>query len=83
MRSSHIVGVAGCLLLLLSAGCSSSSSSASFSCEDLEGVWDVTFDELVAEEVRVPHGATNAVQNTQIHADLVFFETEGGGVCTQ
>jgi len=35
--------------------------------------------ELVAEEVRVPHGATNAVQNLAIHADLVFFETEGGG----
>ena len=35
--------------------------------------------ELVAEEVRVPHGATNAVQNSGIHADLVFFETHGGG----
>ncbi len=35
--------------------------------------------ELVAEEVRIPHGATNAVQNPAIHADLVFFETEGGG----
>lgn len=35
--------------------------------------------ELVAEEVRVPHGATNAVQNPDIHADLVFFEVEGGG----
>ena len=35
--------------------------------------------ELVAEEVRVPHGATNAVQNPGIHADLVFFETHGGG----
>ena len=35
--------------------------------------------ELVAEEVRVPHGATNAVQNPNIHADLMFFETRGGG----
>ena len=35
--------------------------------------------ELVAEEVRIPHGATDAVQNTAIHADLVFFETPGGG----
>ena len=35
--------------------------------------------ELVAEEVRIPHGAANAVQNPDIHADLVFFETPGGG----
>lgn len=35
--------------------------------------------ELVAEEVRIPHGATNAVINPQIHADMVFFETSGGG----
>jgi N,N-dimethylformamidase len=35
--------------------------------------------ELVAEEVRIPHGATDALQNTEIHADLVFFETPGGG----
>jgi hypothetical protein len=35
--------------------------------------------ELVAEEVRVPRGATNAVQNPAIDADLVFFETDGGG----
>ncbi len=35
--------------------------------------------ELVAEEVRVPHGATNAIQNPDIHADMVFFETSGGG----
>jgi N,N-dimethylformamidase beta subunit-like, C-terminal/Concanavalin A-like lectin/glucanases superfamily len=35
--------------------------------------------ELVAEEVRIPHGATDAVQNPAIHADLVFFETPQGG----
>lgn len=35
--------------------------------------------ELVTEEVRVPHGATNAVQNVDIHADLTFFETPEGG----
>jgi N,N-dimethylformamidase len=35
--------------------------------------------ELVAEEVRIPHGASDAVQNPDIHADLVFFETPGGG----
>jgi N,N-dimethylformamidase len=35
--------------------------------------------ELVAEEVRIPHGATDAIQNTAIHADLVFFETPEGG----
>ncbi len=35
--------------------------------------------ELVAEEVRIPHGATDAVLNPAIHADLVFFETPQGG----
>jgi N,N-dimethylformamidase len=35
--------------------------------------------ELVAEEVLIPHGATDAVINRDIHADLTFFETEGGG----
>ena len=35
--------------------------------------------ELVAEEVLVPHGATDAVINPDIHADMVFFETQGGG----
>ena len=35
--------------------------------------------ELVAEEVRIPHGAANAVQNPDIHADITFFETPGGG----
>ena len=35
--------------------------------------------ELVAEEVRIPHGATDAIQNRDIHADLVFFETPEGG----
>ena len=33
----------------------------------------------VAEEVLVPHGATDAVINPDIHADMVFFETQGGG----
>jgi hypothetical protein len=46
MQNTLIAAAAGCFLVLLSMGCSSSSSSASFSCEDLEGVWDVTFDEL-------------------------------------
>ena len=35
--------------------------------------------ELVAEEVLLPHGATDAVINPDIHADIVFFETPGGG----
>jgi len=35
--------------------------------------------ELVAEEVRIPHGAANAVQNPDICADITFFETPGGG----
>ncbi|MSP48823.1 MAG: N,N-dimethylformamidase [Alphaproteobacteria bacterium] len=34
---------------------------------------------LVAEEVNVPHGAMDAVQNPAIHADLTFFETPNGG----
>jgi N,N-dimethylformamidase len=35
--------------------------------------------EVVAEEVLIPHGATDAVINADIHADLTFFETPGGG----
>jgi N,N-dimethylformamidase len=35
--------------------------------------------ELVAEEVRIPHGSTDAVLNQDIHADITFFETPGGG----
>jgi len=35
--------------------------------------------ELVAEEVLVPHGATDAIINPDIHADLTFFETSNGG----
>lgn len=35
--------------------------------------------ELVAEEVLIPHGATDAVLNPDIHADLTFFELPGGG----
>jgi N,N-dimethylformamidase len=35
--------------------------------------------ELVAEEVRVPHGATDALLSEAIHADIVFFETPNGG----
>jgi N,N-dimethylformamidase len=35
--------------------------------------------ELVAEEVLTPHGATDAVINPDIHADITFFETPGGG----
>ncbi len=35
--------------------------------------------ELVAEEVLVPHGATDAALNADIHADMIFFETPGGG----
>jgi N,N-dimethylformamidase len=35
--------------------------------------------ELVAEEVRIPHGSTDAALNEGIHADITFFETEGGG----
>ena len=35
--------------------------------------------ELVAEEVLLPHGATDATINPDIHADIVFFETPAGG----
>jgi N,N-dimethylformamidase len=35
--------------------------------------------ELVAEEILVPHGASDALLNPQIHADLTFFETPSGG----
>ncbi|MCW3476147.1 LamG domain-containing protein [Limobrevibacterium gyesilva] len=35
--------------------------------------------ELVAEEVLIPHGATDAVINPDIHADITFFETPQGG----
>jgi N,N-dimethylformamidase len=35
--------------------------------------------ELVAEEVLVPHGATDAIINPDIHADITFFETPEGG----
>jgi N,N-dimethylformamidase len=35
--------------------------------------------ELVSEEVLVLHGATDAVINPDIHADIVFFETPEGG----
>ena len=35
--------------------------------------------ELVNEEVRVVHGLTDGVINQQIHADMVFFETQSGG----
>ena len=35
--------------------------------------------ELVAEEIAVAHGATDGVQSPRIRADMVFFETPGGG----
>lgn len=35
--------------------------------------------ELVAEEVLVPHGSTDGIINSDIHADMTFFETPGGG----
>jgi N,N-dimethylformamidase len=35
--------------------------------------------ELVAEEVRIPHGSTDAVLHEGIHADITFFETPQGG----
>ena len=35
--------------------------------------------ELVNEEVRVAHGLTDGIINQQIHADMVFFETQSGG----
>ena len=34
---------------------------------------------LVPEEVAIPHGASDGVQNADIRADMVFFETPGGG----
>jgi N,N-dimethylformamidase len=35
--------------------------------------------ELVPEEVRIPHGASDATINPLVHADMVFFETGAGG----
>ncbi len=35
--------------------------------------------ELVAEEVLIPHGASDALINPDIHADVTFFETPQGG----
>lgn len=35
--------------------------------------------ELVAEEVLIPHGSTDATINRDIHADITFFETPEGG----
>jgi N,N-dimethylformamidase len=35
--------------------------------------------EVVPEEILIPHGATDAVINPDIHADMTFFETPGGG----
>lgn len=35
--------------------------------------------ELVAEEVLIPHGASDAVINRDIRADMTFFETPSGG----
>jgi N,N-dimethylformamidase len=35
--------------------------------------------ELVPEEVNIPHGASDAISNPDIHADMTFFETPGGG----
>ncbi len=35
--------------------------------------------EIVSEEMLIPHGATDAIINPDIHADLVFFETPNGG----
>ncbi|HRY25796.1 MAG: N,N-dimethylformamidase [Geminicoccaceae bacterium] len=35
--------------------------------------------EVVAEEVLIPHGATDAIINPEIHADITFFETPNGG----
>lgn len=35
--------------------------------------------ELAGEEVLTPHGATDGVSADNIHADLVYFETPGGG----
>jgi hypothetical protein len=48
MKKTLIAGATGCLLVLLSTGCGGSDgSSSSLTCEDLEGIWDVTFDEMV------------------------------------
>jgi N,N-dimethylformamidase len=33
----------------------------------------------VPEELLIPHDATDATINPDIHADMVFFETPGGG----
>jgi N,N-dimethylformamidase beta subunit-like protein len=35
--------------------------------------------ELASEEVLTPHGATDGISTDDIHADMVFFETPGGG----
>jgi len=35
--------------------------------------------ELVNEEILVGHGATDGLLNTKVRADMVFFETPGGG----
>jgi N,N-dimethylformamidase len=35
--------------------------------------------ELAGEEVLTPHGATDGISTDDIHADMVFFETLGGG----
>ncbi len=35
--------------------------------------------ELTGEEVLMPHPATDAPQNKRVHADIAFFETQGGG----
>jgi N,N-dimethylformamidase len=35
--------------------------------------------ELVAEEIAVPHGVTDGAHNPAVHADMVFYETPGGG----
>lgn len=35
--------------------------------------------EMTAEEVRVPNGMSDGLLNPLIHADMVFFETTGGG----
>jgi N,N-dimethylformamidase len=35
--------------------------------------------EIVPEEILIPHGASDAVISPDIHADMVFFETPGGG----
>jgi N,N-dimethylformamidase len=35
--------------------------------------------EIVPEELLIPHGATDAIINPDIHADMTFFETPNGG----